>query len=403
MRRSSRIRRLYGAAEADRLALAWAYGVVTGEGGSDAWSTFWSELMDPAWRYVSVANLLNFDSDAEELRFQDGLTIRTRSRAVLLTLLRWRPEVLEQTVGADWVSGSGSAGRYVLVHEDAVAKEPDNIVLSNSPGSAAAINRLLLALRLSHPGDVGIGTVFGTRLEPFPISVGGIHSAPAISYQLAGHELRLPAIEVDEVRRLYAALADFEAHHAPRQQSIVTALSRLTVAYSRPWIGGADRLVDDMIGLEALVGTTGPELSYTLAIRASGLLTDSDSDRVALFERMRSFYATRSRLVHGGSLKSKHWSDIGREPELRDILRRLLRGFLNLCQSTEFYPTPELLERVDVMLLDSEQRTRLGAAMASGPPAQISATPGPRIVAQWADQPPSSATVSVPTSDGTAS
>ena len=61
-------------------------------------------------------------------------------------------------------------------------------------------------------------------------------------------------------------------------------------------------------------------------------------ERVALFERIRSFYDIRSKLVHGKTLTAARQQQLLSEPELRDIARRLLLGFVRLTESPEFEP-----------------------------------------------------------------
>jgi hypothetical protein len=83
---------------------------------------------------------------------------------------------------------------------------------------------------------------------------------------------------------------------------------------------------------------------------------------------------------------------IGREPELRDILRRLLRGYLRLRDSNSYPSDEQFRNKLDVVLLDHKEREKLRAALAVGDTAPADAEVG-RITPQWTDQPKSQATV----------
>jgi hypothetical protein len=71
-----------------------------------------------------------------------------------------------------------------------------------------------------------------------------------------------------------------------------------------------DQLVDACIGLEALLGQEGAELSYSVAVRVAALLSskkDKPLDAGVVFDLARKVYNRRSELVHG-SVSGKHES-----------------------------------------------------------------------------------------------
>jgi len=60
----------------------------------------------------------------------------------------------------------------------------------------------------------------------------------------------------------------------------------------------------------------------------------------------------------------KHFQAIEREPELRDVVRRLLGGVLRLVGSQEFHPSKDFVESyLDEVLLRAQDRRRLQRAM----------------------------------------
>ena len=392
--RSRRLKAMYGENLGDRLVLAWAYGCVAFREVDlhELLSEFWSEITSLEWRYVAVANLTNFEADADDISFPHGLSIRTRSRPELMALTGYSLEELANTVGADWMRASGLAGRFVVLHIDTEPKRPENIVLGNTGREAVRLLQLIAALRLHAAGDVGMSTIFMRRIEQFPIGLGGIAQSPRFAGGPFGSTYRLVAAESGRIASLLGQLDELASSTSPLRGRLDRALARFSSAYDRLW-SGADRVIDDMIALEALVGTAGAELSNSLALRTSGLVADDDRTRVRVYDRMRSFYATRSALVHGSPLKLRHQADVNAEEELRDILRRLLRGFLNLVPSSSL-GTPAMVDALDRLLLDNALRSQLQAQMAVGGPSTSTAQ-GSTIVPQWTDQPPSSAAIDV--------
>lgn len=116
------------------------------------------------------------------------------------------------------------------------------------------------------------------------------------------------------------------------------AIRRLSMAMVRD--AADDKLIDACIGLEALLGQMGSELSYRIALRASALLATKQNEAwvpEVAFKMVRKVYDRRSELVHGST--SVRNATFQRTPEdtsysihsvavllLREVLReRLLR------------------------------------------------------------------------------
>jgi len=377
LRASPRVRAMYGR-EHRRLALAWAYVAVTAENHREAWAEFWQSMLEPTWTYISVANMTNYRSEIGPLALTDGITIRSRHRQELSDLLQWTPDQLDKTIGADWMA-SGSS-EYVLVVSTNVPKRPENIVLSNTGEGAVLTARAMMALRLSGEGDIGIGTLFTTRVGGPPVLLMGLSSMPSPIRFAAGSDFIMTEARARSAKKILSQLAELDSEPAESYPELRSALDRFRAAFDRPWAAFADRVVDDMIALESMA-VASTELAYTISVRVSGLLADSDGDRVALFRLLKAFYRVRSAIVHGGRLGDSAAKLLQRESELRDVVRATLRGMLNLRESDDFRPTTKFLSTtVDDVVLDSGRRGGLRVAMG---------TPGWR---------PASASASVPES-----
>jgi hypothetical protein len=123
-----------------------------------------------------------------------------------------------------------------------------------------------------------------------------------------------------------------------KQSGILTALSRLDNQYTRAYL--ADRLIDVVIGLEALyAGDIMNEIALRVGLRLSAHLGGANADlRESYFDLFNLAYNLRSRLVHGSiystadiekELKKKGWQNhqefmIALDKVLRDSLRFIL-------------------------------------------------------------------------------
>ena len=130
-----------------------------------------------------------------------------------------------------------------------------------------------------------------------------------------------------------------------------------------PW-GRDSQLVDSITSLEAILGTR-TEIAYRLATRVSGLLATDDDERVTIFESVRGFYDARSELVHGSPLSRKNKDRLERVDELRDLVRRLLLGFVTLATNPSNPFDRAFFEKgLDAALLRSGDRERIRREMA---------------------------------------
>lgn len=109
-------------------------------------------------------------------------------------------------------------------------------------------------------------------------------------------------VTADEATQLPAVAAALKTTTAQAK----LASRRLSMALLRDTAD--DQLIDACIGLEALLGQKGAEISYRVSVRAAALLaskTDEPRSPEAIFKLVRKVYDRRSELVHG-STSGKH-------------------------------------------------------------------------------------------------
>lgn len=383
---SRRVRKLYGT-EARRLALAWAYASVEAPDWRSAWGQYWRSVIEPEWRYITIANLTNYRSEIGDVQLMDGVSIRQRRRTELLAIMEWTPDQFDQSIGSDWMTNGSS--EYVLLVETAAAKDPHNVVMVNTGQEAVLAARTLMALRLSGGGDVGLGSQFTTRVGGPPILLLGFSSSPSLLRFASGPDFVMSQSRMRAAKAIIEQLAELEAEPADSFVELRSALDRFRAAFDRPWQAHTDRIIDDMIALESIAADS-TEMAYTISVRVSGMLADSDSDRVALFRLLKQFYRVRSIIVHGGTLRGDSEALVRREPELREIVRGTLRGLLNLRASSSFRPTTSFLKTtIDDLVLDSGRRGGLRVAMGTTgwtPGAPDDGAPVQRITRLWVDE-----------------
>ena len=209
-------------------------------------------------------------------------------------------------------------------------------------------NKILKIAAVSH--------IFEMQTEPRRcLSVG--MSLPAIWYSAAAHKYLLANEEITEFFSFYNELDrfDFSQHNA-----LHTAVRRLNSSYD---VGTAYKIIDLMIGLEALYLAEEQELAYKLAIRAAFLLGDSEERRKSIYKVLRKAYKVRSKMVHGDKpLKNV---EIGKGRSLvidehvyqvEDILRESINRFIDLLKQ---YSHKQLLTSIlDDNILDSGKMLR---------------------------------------------
>lgn len=321
------------------------------------WTAFWGEILQTDWVDIGVAHIQNFQSPAPVLDLEDGISIRRRTHEALKSFLGT----------ADWLvahldedSGQGVWGTHVLVVTSMTPKTAANFNSVGDPSLQTKARRALLAMRLFKSGDARIGRMFLGRRVRFDSHVRAIQSL-GLSVWHPGPTFNLEPSEVPSVVSMYNLLAGFEAARGQELRNVELALRSFTSIYERIWPQAEDKIVDAVIALEALLGEE-TEIAFKLAFRTSGLLARDDNERVALFNRMKSYYDTRSKIVHGTPLKEKQLRVVQNPEDLIGIVRQLLVAFLHLIESGSL-PTTEFRGNIDAALQHSQQRDELRKRM----------------------------------------
>jgi hypothetical protein len=322
---------------------------------------FISELDDPTLVNVAFANLRNFHSDDALIDFGDGISIRHRSFREIEQRLGWTDWQLEYLT-RDWEEGQ-PASEHVLWIESSREKSPDTAMTNDSATGTGRALDLLLALWLFAPGDVSIGDIFTDRATWFDLTPRGLaRSKPGMPGDAWGRKYELAANDAADVRAIYDDVVAFrQATDVPN--NVRLAVRRFESVYTRGLRQREDRIIDQLIALEALAGS-GTELRFRLAFRISALLASDDDERLALFEAMKRYYDVRSKIVHGGDLRAAELSLVQDDGELRTVARRLVRAVIFATVHSDLRLTGKYIDgQLDRALLDTHMRQKLQAAL----------------------------------------
>jgi hypothetical protein len=85
-----------------------------------------------------------------------------------------------------------------------------------------------------------------------------------------------------------------------------------------------NQVIDLFICLEALLLREEDELTFRLATRGANLLGPDANDRKRVFAEVKDFYNLRSKIVHGGVLKTREIQAAQNVDRLRELVRRAL-------------------------------------------------------------------------------
>jgi hypothetical protein len=357
----------YGGENAIRLTLQCVYQVIPllvnhelDEAIDSLWADFLGELNEPQWIFRAVSNLRHFTLEPDtQLEPIDGVTIAGRSLNDLAALGFDRH--ITDALVQDW-GGFGSSS-YVLLVEAGADETPDNLILSSDGALWVRGVRLMGALRLVCAGDVSMDQMFLARPARFNVGSGGYsRTGWSIPAPPGGSTYTLTSEIWARTRDVYANLEHLESHgYNQGPGNLDLALRSFMTTYDR-WPSAPDaQLIDAITAAESVLGTE-TEITFRLAFRIAGILAADGAERGKIFQSVKTFYDTRSKLVHGGALKAKHRAAISQVDELRSYMRQLLEAFVRLAASTSpKYDGAFFSERLDIVLQDERARQSLRA------------------------------------------
>jgi hypothetical protein len=319
------------------------------------WADFVAELQSPVWITRCVTNLRCFQCDTRHLDLGDGIAIYGRGPAVLADL--GFDSGISERLFAQW--GGFSASSFVLVAESSMPKRPENLIMVDNGEGWLRCARAIGALRLVAPGDVGLSAIYVQRVAHFNVGMGGIQSHGSTVDTLGTPFIWHPDYR-GPYQATYAALARLEkSGYDKAPGNLDLALRAFMSTFDRFPAAMDTKLVDAITALEAVLGTEA-EIAFKLSYRVASLLAASDAERATLLNAVKRYYDARSRIVHGGRLGKKQSASLAAVDDLRNLVRRLLRSFVQFAADDARHVAKGFFaEELDAALIDAARREEL--------------------------------------------
>ncbi len=271
----------------------------------------------------TIAPIHNFQCDADLVDLGDGLCIRRIKRTEqeqLLHEFKWSPSMsLDEILDLKYVIENSYEAEKIFNYSPTLRPEP---VFRSGHGE---INKLLIALRLFKSGAIGINTRKTFCASEIPLSIGGGSSYRSSPVSFTGERYALTSSEVQDFVGFWSK---FKTVDLRKSAQLGIALRRFSYAYERESL--EDKLIDLLVAFEALFFKKDElsELSHRLSTRVSRLLEQEYGKRKDVFKRMKVFYKTRSKVVHGEQVELEY----GFIRTVEDYLRRSVKVFLEYSQ-----------------------------------------------------------------------
>jgi hypothetical protein len=202
------------------------------------------------------------------------------------------------------------------------------------------------ALRLFKGGAIDYDFVQKTTLgDPFRFTKTFGSSRPKPSPDLY-------VLSNDEIPAFLEFWQFYQKVRLVKRSQVEIALRRFNFAYERK--RPEDKLIDYMIGFEALLLKQEQELRYKLALRGSALLGKNPEERERIFGELQGAYKQRNKIVHGdtpkevigiGGKKIQFNEFVSR---IEEHLRSAIKEFLARCEQQS---ASEVIKALDEMIV----------------------------------------------------
>jgi hypothetical protein len=259
--------------------------------------------------FSDSANLYNFTFDNSELELGQGVIIKksinTTDQQNDLFNIRLMPYSVLST--SAFMIYREYEGKKIIGESAAEGKGETTNELSDT---THLFDLVVNSLRILKSSAVYRDHKIITECITFQPYWGTTIRAPFFENIAVGEKCNLSSTEVSTLRNIFNYLCN------SNDTRFDTAQRRLSSSVEREHL--EDRLIDNMIGLEALYLPDGnAELSFRLSLRVAFLLS-SGADKKDIFYFLKNMYDTRSKIVHGNkySLKTEDMN------QLEELLRK---------------------------------------------------------------------------------
>lgn len=279
------------------------------------YSSFEDLFYSDTLHFRDSARLYNFQYGADEIGLGSGIVIRKTTSPGVPSKdpveLMYRPyDVISKSnfVIEREYDLRKRIGRSTKSGENEIKKE-----LSRIP---YLFDLVINALRILKPSAVYRDHRISSELITFHPSSYTSTNIPFFGNTAIGEKCEIKTEDVSELKTIFTFLIN------EKESRFIIAQRRLSLGIVRNEF--EDRLIDYMIGLEALyLPHENQELRFRLSLRVALLLCSKPTKRKETYNFVREMYNTRSNIVHG----TKHKPDLNVDEisKLEDLLRRSLK------------------------------------------------------------------------------
>lgn len=309
-------------------------------------SKFYRHLSNCLKHATYVTPLYNTGGDFSEIKLSPNLRIRRVTDAEYSKIVRLDTAMENVPIYKRRL-------RFVLVCREA---GPPSKQLQQEATSKYVL--ALNALRLFKDGDPQFGRVYGIESEH--MDVGTIETLQShYENPVAFKEVGLSGTDVRKFESFHSMMAK-RLEDPKRSGFLHNVISRFGMAHMHRM--HANRIVDYVIALEALLTDSPGESTLKLAHRTAAICADTDSDRVNTWEFIKRAYNFRSGIVH----KSEERKITVRSSvmEVKDVDSRLhgitKKSILRMVALLGTYKSQkDVLDALDRSMYDRKELARL--------------------------------------------
>jgi hypothetical protein len=288
--------------------------------------------------------------DDDEFVLDENLKIRRMSEEEIKAFqTEFSPIDVKLSVGQ-----SSFALKFEFEKEKFESKDGSNVIDTGIGDASNVVSAPLALLRLIGKGNVSIPAI---RVEEIGERQPGL-SGPAMQYceiSLFGEQYLVKKEDTSKIQNCWRVLSQLAPlFRRQENRDLLIASSRFHYSYIRKsW---EDRIVDSMIGFEALVSREPDEATERESNRISSLIGEGDEQRIKIKKMFRKMYRLRSDIVHGRGIENPN-----NVREIPLFAQRLLAAAIRtaLCLRNDGLSRENMIDMLNECLLSGEKREYL--------------------------------------------
>jgi hypothetical protein len=283
---------------------------------NETYSSFEELFYSDKLRVRDSSRLYNFQSNSSLIELGNGINIRK----VLFPRVVYRESAMSKT----WMYAPAETSDFImerLYERNKIVRDPNDVSEIGNDDSKEGLSKTqtlfelaISALRSLKSSAIFRDSIIESEVLTFHPMLGTARLRQLSEMILRGETCIIEEKEIPEIKKIFDFLM------AEKDSRFNVAQRRLFLGMERSNL--EDRLIDYMIGLEALYLPDGNlELSFRLSLRIAFLLYTNPNERKEAYYFIKDLYDTRSAIVHG----KKYNLTVNKILKLEDLLRKSIK------------------------------------------------------------------------------